>query len=376
MRIAVGVNLLWCVPGRVGGSEEYLARQLVGVAERQPDDVELTVFALRGYADAHPEVAAAFPVVTAPIDGRRRSVRVGFEHTWLVARGREWHLDLVHHAGGTMPRPQPAPGVVTVHDLQYLSYPEHFGRLKLMWLASAVPAAVHHAAAVTVPSEYVKGTVVSAFGYPAERIVVVPHGLDPSVGAAEVDEAALRHRYGIPGRSILYPAITHPHKNHVLLLRAVAALGPGYDDVAVVLLGGSGAAAAEVSAEIDRLGLARRVVRPGRVPAADRDGLYRVATVLAFPSAYEGFGAPVLEAMALGCPVVAADATALPEVVGDAGMLVDPGSVDAWRDALARLLDDDQERRLLVAAGHRRAAAFTASESARALLDAYRLSLH
>jgi alpha-1,3-rhamnosyl/mannosyltransferase len=364
----VGVNLLWCVPGLVGGSEEYITRQLAGVT-----DVELVLFALRGFASAHPELGERFPIVTAPIDGHRRSVRVASEHTWLAVRTRERRLDLLHHAGGTLPRPQPAPGLVTIHDLQYLSYPQYFGRLKLAWLVSAVPSAVQHAVVVTVPSEYVKGTIVSAFDCPPEHVVVVPHGFEAS--AEPTDVGALRSRYGIRGRSILYPAVTHPHKNHVLLLQAFAALGPEYRDVVLVLLGGSGLAADAVTSEIERLGVSDRVIRPGRVPAADRDGFYRVATLTAFPSLYEGFGAPVLEAMALGCPVVAARATALPEVVGAAGMLIDPAAVDEWCATLATLLDDEAERSRLIEAGRRRAARFTTTASAAALSDAYRLAL-
>jgi alpha-1,3-rhamnosyl/mannosyltransferase len=220
----------------------------------------------------------------------------------------------------------------------------------------------------------VKSTVVSSFGYPADRLVVVPHGLEGIAGATPPDEAALRARYGLPGRFVLYPAITHPHKNHALLVRAFAGL-EGDDRLRLVLLGSAGAADDDVAAEIAQLGIGNRVVRPGRVPDADRDGLYRLATVTAFPSLYEGFGAPVLEAMALGSPVVAANTTALPEVVGTAGLLVDPFDEEAWSDTLARLLDDEAERARLARLGRSRARSFTATGSARALLEAYRLAL-
>ena len=378
--LTVGVNLLWCRPGEVGGSEEYLARQLAGLAELDVTDVELTLFVLPTYPSAHRDLAGRFTMVRAPTDGRRRGVRVAVEHTWLAARTREFRLQLVHHAGGTMPRGGGAPGVLTVHDLQYLSYPQFFSRIKLTWLATAVPASVRRAAVVTVPSQYVKGTVVSSFGYPADRVVVVPHGVSSNGvsagvnGAAPVEEAALRARYGLPGRFVLYPAITHPHKNHAMLVRAFAALD-GDDRLRLVLLGGAGAADADVAAEIARLGLGDRVVRPGRVSDDDRDALYRLATITAFPSFYEGFGAPVLEAMALGSPVVAADATALPEVVGNAGVLVDPFDEEAWSAALARLLDDEAERARLARLGRSRAHSFTTTGSARALLEAYRLAL-
>jgi glycosyltransferase involved in cell wall biosynthesis len=370
----VGVNLLWCRPGEVGGSEEYLARQLAGLADLGPTDLDVTLFVLPAYLTAHRDLAGRFTMVRAPVDGRHRGLRVAVEHTWLAARTRELRLQLVHHAGGTMPRSGGAPGVLTVHDLQYLAYPQFFPRIKLSWLATAVPTSVRRAAAVTVPSEYVKGTVVSSFGYPADRVVVVPHGLNGAVGATPVEEAELRRRYALPGPFVLYPAITHPHKNHALLVRAFATL-EGDDRLRLVLLGGAGAADDDVGSEIARLGIGDRVVRPGRVPDADRDGLYRLATVTAFPSLYEGFGAPVLEAMALGSPVVAANTTALPEVVGPAGVLVDPFDEDAWADTLARLLDDEAERARLARLGRSRARSFTAIGSARALLEAYRLAL-
>ena len=376
--ISIGVNLLWCCPGEVGGSEEYLSRQLLGLAElpeREIDDLAMTLFTLGTFPAAHPDLAERYPIVPASTDGHRRGVRVAYEHTWLLGRARERHLDLLHHAGGTMPRAQPARGVLTVHDLQYLTYPQFFSRLKLTWLATAVPNSVRRAATITVPSDFVKESVVSAFGYPADLVVVVPHGLDPSVGARPTGEDELRARYELSGPVVLYPAITHPHKNHVVLLRAFAALGAGAGDARLVLLGGAGTAEDEVRAEIEALGVGDRVVRPGRVPAADRDGLYRLATVMAFPSCYEGFGAPVLEAMAAGCPVVASDATAIPEVAGDAAILLDPSDDLAWRDALARLLGDEVERGRLAAAGRARAATFTATASARALVSAYRLAL-
>lgn len=371
----VGVNLLWLRPGVVGGSEEYLVRQLLGLAELAAADVEgVTVFGLASLRVAHPELAGRFEVVDAPVDGASRFRRVVAESTWLAGEVRRRRLDVVHHGGGTLPahlgptRTGAAHTVLTVHDLQVHTFPEFFSPLKRAYLKAGLPRSVRRADIVCVPSAFVAGTVRDTYGTPAAKLVVVPHGLPATPSAPPTDEATLRARYGLPERFVVFPAITHPHKDHLTLLRAVAQVS----GLGVVLLGGRGRAEADVVAEIARLGLGDRVVRPGRIPDADRDGCYRAAVALAFPSRYEGFGAPVLEAMALGCPVVAADATALPEVVGDAGLLVTPGDVSAWRDALAGLADDGAEQARLAAAGIARARHFTATVTAQALLSAYR----
>jgi alpha-1,3-rhamnosyl/mannosyltransferase len=374
--IEVAVNLLWCRPGEVGGSEEYLARQLAGLIELYDDgeivDVAPTLYALPTWAAAHSDLAARLPVEAAPIDGASRPRRVLAESGWLARRTRG--AALVHHGGGTVPAVHPGRIVLTLHDLQFLTYPENFSTVKRAFLERAVPASVRRADVVAVPSEYVAATVRDAFGESGAQVVVVPHGLARPVGEA-TPPAVLRERYGLPGAVIVYPAITHPHKGHVTLVRAFAALRGDHPDARLVLLGGAGRAADVVTAEIERLGLGAAVVRPGRVPDVDRDGLLALARVLAFPSRYEGFGAPVLEAMAVGCPVVAADATALSEVVGEAGLLVEPGDVDAWAEAIGQVLADDQLAADLAADGRARAALFTARRSARALVRAYRQAL-
>jgi glycosyltransferase involved in cell wall biosynthesis len=373
VNIPVAVNLLWCLPGQVGGSEEYLTRILAGLAD-DGHGFEVTVHAPAGLAEAHPGVAGRLRWTVGPLTGSSRPRRVLAERTWLAREVRRAGSRIVHHGGGTAPA-SAVPVVLTVHDLQYLTYPEHFSRQKLLWLRTVVPRSVRHAAAVSVPSEYVRSTVLEAFGGAAERVVVVPHGHDPAEARGATPEPEIRHRYGLAGRYIVYPAITHPHKDHVTLVHAVARLRSSHPDLRLVLLGGRGAADAEVAAAVRDLGLGDRVLRPGRVAGADRDGLVAAATVLAFPSRYEGFGAPVLEAMSLGTPVVAAATTALPEVVGDAGRLVPPGQVDAWAAALGQLLDDPAEQARLVRLGRQRAAGMGLDRSAAAQAHAYRLAL-
>ncbi len=366
--IDVAVNLLWCVPGAVGGSEQYLVRQLLGLASH-PTRFAPTLHCLASFVEAHPELAKLYPMVTTTISGASRPRRVLAEHTWLRRRTR--HADVVHHGGGTTPAVGRRPIVLTIHDLQYLTHPEYLTPTKRRYLQRTIPRSVGRAAVVAVPTDYVRTTVIEAYGADPDRVLVVPHGVEASLGRDAPSALELRDRYGIgAGRVIVYPAITHPHKNHRFLLELMAW---HWTDPALrlVFLGGRGSAEAEVAADISRLGLDDRVIRPGRVPDAHRDGLVAAADALVFPSEYEGFGAPVVEAMALGTPVVCSDQPALAEVAGDAGLVL-PLAPDAWADALQVVADRSDEMR---AAGRERARAFTTERSGAALADAYDLAV-
>jgi glycosyltransferase involved in cell wall biosynthesis len=365
--LVVGVNLLWCLPGEVGGSEEYLARQLVGLHEAEPG-ITTRLFVLPGFAAAHRDVAARHELVVASLDARRRGWRVVVEATWL--RRQLVGSDVVHHGGGTVPVRSPDPVVLTVHDLQYRTYPAYFSAVKRRYLQVTMPRSVRRAAVVAVPSDYVRSTVIDAFGIDADAVVVVPHGLDPPAPDAVTDAASLRQHYGIGDRRfVVYPAITHPHKNHRLLLDLMT--GPWNDPgLALVLLGGRGLADDDVSERIVDHGLEGRVIRPGRVPDEDRDGLVAAADALVYPSEYEGFGAPVLEAMALGTPVVCSDRAALPEVVGDAALAL-PLDQDAWAGALDTVA---ARHDFMVSAGQRRAGQFTTRAAGARLAAAYHLA--
>ncbi len=363
----VAVNLLWCVPGEVGGSEQYLARQLVGLAD-EAAEIEPTLYCLSSFIGAHPELAERARLVAAPTAGTDRKRRILAEHTWLARRTRS--ADVVHHGGGTAPLIGTRPLVLTIHDLQYLTFPEYFAPAKLRYLRSMVPASVRRASVVTVPTEYVKSTVVERFGTDPDRVVVVPHGVESDIGRHSRPEADLRREYGLgAGRVLVLPAITHPHKGHEFLLDVMATHWDD-PDLRLVLLGGRGLADDAVERSIIELGLADRVVRPGRVSDADRDGLIRLAHAMVFPSQYEGFGAPVVEAMALGTPVVSSDQAALVEVAADAGLAL-PLITDAWAHALDQV---DVDRDVMCAAGLRRAQDFSTAASGRALAAAYRMA--
>lgn len=366
----VGVNLLWLVPGEVGGSEESTLASLRALARRGDPDLHLELLVAADLLEAHPDLPATFATRVAPWSTRSRAARLLAESTWLAQRTRS--LDLVHHAGGTVPPRRTAPCLLTLHDLQPLERRATHGRIKRAYLGLAVPRSVEAARIVVVPSEHVRRGVLERFGADPAKVVVVHHGVERRAGT---EPDALRRRYDLPGPVVLYPAITYPHKNHRVLIDAFARVLAHHPGATLVLTGGAGSEEAAVAAQIDRLGIRAQVRRTGRVPEADVAGLYDVASVVAVPSTYEGFGLPAVEAMAHGCPVVAARATALPEVVGDAGLLVDPGDTDGWGAALDQLLGDEPQRQRLAAAALARAARFTWEANAAALSEVYRKAL-
>ena len=360
----VAVNMLWCVPGHVGGSEEYLVRQLLGLVDAAPGRWQPQIYGLDGLAAAHPDLAAVIPIETAPFGGANRARRIVGEATWL--RKRTATARLVHHGGGTAPLDARLPYLLTIHDLQYRTFPEHFSRPKRIYLDRMIPRSVRRAVVVAVPSDYVRRSVIEAYSVEPHKVVVVPHGFEPSLIADITPEDRLRARYALgDGPIVVYPAVTHPHKNHRFLLDLMA--GPWSDrDLRLVLTGGYGTAEGDVSRCSDL-----RVCRLGRVPPADRNGLLAMASALVFPSRYEGFGAPLIEAMALGAPVIAADTTCIPDIVGDAGLVL-PLEAEAWAPAIDVV---SRRRDELVAKGRLRAAEFTARASGTALAAAYEQAL-
>ena len=376
-QLRVGVNLLWLVPGVVGGSEEYTTRLLRALAQIEHDDLHLTLFALAPFAEAHPDLVERYPTVLTGLDGRSKAERVAVESTWLPLEATRRNIDLLHHAGGVIP-PGPAvsriPAVLTIHDLQPLAMPENFSAVKRRWLTMMLPRSARRARMVLTPSDPTSASVVERLGIPAERVHTVPHGVEPAppVPAAQLDE--VRDRYRLTGPVVLYPAITYPHKDHLTLVRAFAQVARSHPDATLVLCGGVGPAEAEVAGAIRASGVGHQVRRTGRVPWSDLDALYALADVVAVPSRFEGFGAPALEAMSNGSPLVAADATALPWVVGDGGLLVTPGDVDAWATVISGLLDDPDRASHLAARGRARAAEFTWARAGAALVDGYRLA--
>jgi glycosyltransferase involved in cell wall biosynthesis len=284
-------------------------------------------------------------------------------------------VDLVHSLGSTAPVRGPFRRVVTVHDLIYRIVPEaHFG-LRALGMRVLVPAAVRRSDRVIAVSRNTRDDLVRLLGVPAGRIDVVPSGVGTTARAAPAPEAELRSRHALADRPVaLAVSAKRPHKNLRRLLDALAFLPPAGRPV-LFLVGYPTEHEEDLRRHAVELGLAGDVRFPGWVDPAELEGLYALASCFVFPSLYEGFGLPVLEAMARGVPVACADRASLPEIAGDAALLFDPEDPAAIAAAMQRLLADRPLADRLRAAGREQAARFSWRAAAEGTLASYRRAL-
>lgn len=327
-------------------------------------------------AGRQPEGAAwpeNFALRQLPLSDRHMAIiwqrlRLPLPIEWLTGR-----LDLFHSPDFVLPPVRRARTLLTVHDLSFMRYPECSSPPLLAYLIEAVPRSVAAADRILADSECTRQDLIALLGVPAERIDVVYAGVEDRFRpqSAEAVDAA-KARYGIERPYILGLGTLQPRKNFARLIEAYALVRQreGIPHT-LVIGGGEGWLSEGIHETIDRLGL-REVVRLiGFVDDQDLPALYTGADLFAFPSLYEGFGIPVLEAMGCETPVVTSRASSLPEVAGEAALLVDPLDVEELADALTRGLGDLELRTKLVAAGKGQVSRFTWQAAAQSLLRVY-----
>jgi alpha-1,3-rhamnosyl/mannosyltransferase len=289
-------------------------------------------------------------------------------------RMRRNGADLLHGPANALPLVHPGlPGVVTIHDLAIYDHPEWFPGGQWFATRIVVPRSIRGADAVICPSVATRSSIERIFGVGAERCHVIPHGVEPDFArpVTEAVRVAVRSRYGLPDRYLLQVGTIQPRKNYVTTLRALARI-PQDMRLPLVAVGSAGWGDSSVAQTVAQLGLERWVRFVGYAGLPDLPALYQMAEAAVFPSLDEGFGLPVLEALAAGTPLAASNAGALPEVAGEAALLSDPLDDVALAANLRRLVEDASTRARLVAAGRARAKEFTWSRSAAAHLAVYR----
>ncbi len=333
----IGISLLTLNPEAAGGTLTYV-RGLVDALART-GELDYRVFV----PSTAPDAGGALPatVVDAlPAGGGRLGRAAVLARLALAPRRlrralRPAELDAVHFPLSTMlPRLDGPPAATTIHDLQHEAFPRFFSRGQLRYRRHAYGAAIRHSRVVIAVSEFVRGELIERYGLDADRVRAIRHGIDHGLFSPG----------GGPRQAfLLYPANLWPHKNHERLFRAFATVREERPGLRLVLTG----------ANHGGVRLPPGVESRGHVSVDELVGLYRSAAALVYPSLYEGFGMPCLEAMACGCPVAAARVASLPEVCGEAAVYFDPRSVGSIAEGIRGVLDEPASGGIEQAAGFR-----------------------
>ncbi|HEY4450066.1 MAG TPA: glycosyltransferase family 1 protein [Solirubrobacteraceae bacterium] len=372
----VGLNLVFLVPGETGGME-VAARELIpALLSQAPAGMRFTAFINREASAAGVQWRDLLPTVTVPVHARNRVQWVLGEQSLLVPQAARARVDLVHSLASTAPLWGPFRRVVTIHDLIYARFPDAHSGLRDKGMRVLVPLAARRSHRVIADSHSTRGDLIEILGLAPERIDVVPLGVAAQTRASAPAESETRARFelGDDRRVLLSLSAQRPHKNLARLIGALGEIAPERRPL-LVIPGYRTWHERELHELVARAGVSDDVRFPGWISAAEAEGLWAIADAFVFPSLYEGFGLPVLEAMARGVPVACSDASSLPEVAGDAALLFDPRSQSAIAEAVLRILEDEGLRERMRTLGRARAAQFTWELTARRTLESYARAL-
>jgi len=369
---------------RIGINGRSIFRQLTGVqhyaggisralSALQAADVEFIVFAGREGRRSR-EPGLTLKAGRFPAGGPSRGII--WEQALLRRMARKARVDLLFNPANMAPLDPPVPSVVTIHDLAFLLFPRFFSRTFARYYRAAIPRVARQARAVITDSESARADLVERLRLPEEKVSVVPLGVSPRFKQRPAPEKReeVRRRYRLPDRFFLSLSSQEPRKNLARIVRAYRMLPEEITgEYGLVLAGGGGHVFADtdIPTEIRRIKTGKAVAT-GRVPDDDLVAIYHMASSLVYPSLYEGFGLPVLEAMAAGTPVVTSNRSSLPEVAGRAAALVDPESVEELAAAMELIATDSGTANLLIERGRKRASEFTWEVSAQKTLEILR----
>ncbi|HEY74580.1 MAG TPA: glycosyltransferase family 4 protein [Thermoflexia bacterium] len=372
MHIALNAHLLSGTPTyRSAGVHRYIYYLLAHLPRA---GCQVTVFAgphSRLPEDGYAVRRSRWPTAKPP-------VRVAWEQVvqpWALRRAR---VDLFHGPVFVGPLLTPCPTVVTIHDLSFLRYPHFFRPANRLYLRTFTRASARRASRIIAVSNHAAEETVRLLGVDRRKIDVVYHGVDPALRPLSPEEVeAFRRREGLPERFVLYVGTLEPRKNLIRLVEAFALLRPATlrPETHLILAGARGWYFQDLFARVEQLGLKDRVIFPGYIPGDRLVYWYNAATGFAYPSLYEGFGMPVVEAQACGTPVLTSNRSALPEAAGEGALLVDPEDVEAIAEGLRRLLMDEPLRAELRQRGLDHAARFTWEKTAAETVTVYRQAL-
>ncbi len=352
---------------------QHYAREITRtLCEIKPDDVSISVFAGREGRGKEPSL----PLQTGAVPANGPLRGIVWEQTILKRMAAKVGIDILFNPANVAPLNSPVPSVITIHDLSFLLFPEYFSRLFAFYYRTLIPRIAAQARTLITDSNNTKLDLVNHLNLPAGKIRVAPLGVSPHfrrrITKKELEE--VRRRHSLPPRFFLSISSLEPRKNLRRLVGAYSLLPPAVTDEYALVLAGAGNrifAKPGLTEAIARLDHGSAVVT-GYLPAEDLPAVYRMSAALVFPSLYEGFGLPVLEAMAASTPVITSDRSSLPEVAGHAAVLIDPENTEEIAAAMELIATDSGTRTLLAERGKKRAALFTWEKTAKMTLEILR----
>jgi glycosyltransferase involved in cell wall biosynthesis len=370
IHIGVNAHLLSLTEGYRSAGITWYIYNLLGHLPAVEPRTRYTVF----LSEKRFSTAPRLQVQRSRLPTVRPPVRILWEQGLQPRALRSAKVDLLHGPAFVGPLLSSVPFVVTVHDLSFLLYPEGFRRPNRLYLTAFTRWSVQRARRVIAVSDSTKRDVVRLFGISPDKVDVVHNGVDPCFQPLPASETtAFKAKQGLPERFLLFVGTLEPRKNVIRLIESYAQLPA--DRPPLILVGGKGWLYDEIFARVESLGLKDSVRFAGFVSPEDLPKWYNAATLFVYPSLYEGFGLPPLEAMACGAPVITSTASSLPEVVGRAGLSVDPTDTEALTDAMNQVLEDHELRDEMRAKGLMQARGFSWQETARQTAAGYRRAL-
>lgn len=365
MRIGINVHLLSTTHT---GIQHYI-RALVPALVTQAPAHRFVLFGEPSQLPSLPAERAHWVSTARPLRAATR--RVLWEQLVLPRLLQREGVEVFFSPAFVLPQRWEGAGVITVHDLNFEVSPQTIHPVRRAYLQLLTRRSVRQAKRVIAISEATASDLTRLYSVPEEKIAVIPYGLDAlfTPDRARALEPMVRERYALPERFLLFVGTLEPRKNLPRLLEAFALAHQQTALPPLVLAGAPGWQHQRIRTLAQQLGIEREVRFAGYIPREHLPGVYAAATALLYPSLYEGFGLPPLEAMGCGTPVLASSTSALPEVVGDGGLLVDPQDVNQMAEGIARLVQDEALRCQLVERGKQRARRFRWEEAAQRTLQ-------
>jgi glycosyltransferase involved in cell wall biosynthesis len=349
--VRIGINALYLIPGGVGGTEIYLRELLIALAALDPLDEYFVFTNLETQSDLVPK-RTNFHWKPQAVHARFRPGRILWEQIVLPFEAARYRLDVLFNPGFTAPVFSPCRQVTVFHDLQHKRHPEYFRWFDLPFWRLLLWAAAHRSHRLIAVSEATRADLLGFYRVPRDRIAVIAHGVEPAFSGLDRSHTEAY---------LLCVSTLHPHKN---LPRLIRAYGRKPRDFRLILAGLRGFHAESIERLIDEMGLRDSVQIAGWVPREQLYSLYARARAFVYPSLFEGFGMPVLEAMAAGVPVACSDIPPLREVAGDAALFFNPLDEDDIASAMERVMSKSSWQERLAVAGRERARGFSWKQSA------------